>query len=345
MRYLFIFALFSITTGCVSESKEVVPDVSEIEVKYRLARFEQILTNILRSSQKQMGMDMIPQTHEAFYKTYFKSVLPIRGFGTKDFLPNIDSLWHDQENIKLYNRVTNMYGDFKSEKAEIDQAYKYMSHYFPQFVPPNVYTFISDFGNQVFLYEDQGRDGVGIGLDMFLGEEFPYTQFSKENPAFSAYLSRTFNRDHITRKVMYMIIDDMIGPPAGDRLLDHMIHNGKKLYILDKVIPMAHDSIVMEYSREEIHWVEESELSMWAFFFDQDLFYETNSMKINKYISASPNSPGMPADAPGRTANYMGWQIVKAYMNKHQGTSLDQLIELQDAQLIMDKSRYKPRRK
>jgi len=220
-----------------------------------------------------------------------------------------------------------------------------MKFYFPDFVPPNVYTFISDLGNQVFLFPDKDKDGVGIGLDMFLGDEFPYVQFSKENPAFSQYLSRTFNSDHIARKVMYLIIDDMVGPPIGDRLLDHMIHNGKKLYILDKVLPMAHDSIVMEYSGEETEWVKNSELSMWAFFFDQDLFYETNSMKINKYVNDSPDSPGMPSEAPGRTANYMGWQIVKAYMNKYKNTSMDQLIQLNDTQFIMDKSRYKPKRR
>jgi len=112
MRYLYIIAVVLCIMGCNSEVKEEVPDVSNIDVKYKTVRFELILTNILKSSEKALGLQMIPQTHGHFYNIYFEKVLPVKGFGSREFVTNLDSLWHDQENIKLYNEVTKMYGDF-----------------------------------------------------------------------------------------------------------------------------------------------------------------------------------------------------------------------------------------
>jgi cytochrome c553 len=68
-------------------------------------------------------------------------------------------------------------------------------------------------------------------------------------------------------------------------------------------------------------------------------------LKINKYINVSPDSPGMPAQAPGRTGNYIGKQIINAYMERHPETTMQDLLRLQDAQKIMDLSRYKPRQR
>lgn len=63
-------------------------------------------------------------------------------------------------------------------------------------------------------------------------------------------------------------------------------------------------------------WVRNNELEIWSFFTEQNLIYETNVNRINKYINPSPDSPGMPADAPGQTANYIGYQMITAYMEK-----------------------------
>ena len=53
----------------------------------------------------------------------------------------------------------------------------------------------------------------------------------------------------------------------------------------------------------------------------------------------------MPDEAPGRTANYIGWQIVRAYMERYPSTTLKNLIDLKDSQMLMEKSKYKPKQK
>ena len=52
----------------------------------------------------------------------------------------------------------------------------------------------------------------------------------------------------------------------------------------------------------------------------------------------------MPTEAPGRTGDYIGWQIIRAYMKRYPETTLSDLIKMNDSQTILEKSKYKPKR-
>ena len=83
---------------------------------------------------------------------------------------------------------------------------------------------------------------------------------------------------------------------------------------------------------------------MWAFFLDEELLYSTRTKDIRKYVEVSPNSPGMPPEAPGNTGTWMGYKIVKAYMDRFPDQSLSDLLLESDAQKLMTASKYKPQR-
>jgi len=123
-----------------------------------------------------------------------------------------------------------------------------------------------------------------------------------------------------------------------------MIHNGKQLYILDQLLPYAPDSIKLEYTPTQIKWIKENEYNIWAYLIEKELLYSTNMREIQKLVNPSPHSPGMPPEAPGRTANWVGWQIVKNYMKRNPTTTLSDLLALEDSQKLLDKAKYKPRR-
>lgn len=347
-RYLWLFVagvtMLSLLSSC-GEEKLYIPDTSHISLENKLVRFEQLMmdldTNNLASEIAQLNTD-----YKEFYSVYFRNVLPFDITTPDGFVDNLKGYLSDKRIRRLQDTTQLVFADFEETiMPQLDQSMKLLKFYVPEYEEPNVYTFISEFTYQQFLFRDRERDGVGIGLDMFLGSDYPYKDLDPNNSAFSNYMTRTYNRDHLVRKVMDIVIDDVMGRPPGSRLIDQMIHNGKRLYLLEKVIPSVADSVLLEYTAAQTAWVKDNEASIWAFLFDENLFYEANTMKINKYINPSPDSPGMPAEAPGRTANYIGWQIVKAYMKKYPDTSLRALIEINDSQSIMDDSRYKPARR
>jgi hypothetical protein len=50
----------------------------------------------------------------------------------------------------------------------------------------------------------------------------------------------------------------------------------------------------------------------------------------------------MPPEAPGRTGNYIGLQIIRQYMERFPNTSLEQLLQLKNAPKILEASKYRP---
>jgi len=125
-----------------------------------------------------------------------------------------------------------------------------------------------------------------------------------------------------------------------------MINNGKRLYVLDKLLPYTPDSIKLAYTQKQVDWCIKNEPDLWAYLLSEDLLYSIKADVWAKLVNPSPTgTPKMPTDSPGRAGNWLGMQIVKAYMQRNSNVSLEQLLANKDAQLILDKSKYKPKRK
>jgi len=319
-----------------------LPNIDKSEVDFKFIEFDNELFE-LDTTILDKELINIKSKYPAFSELFFESILPIKDQNAQMSIDILNNFLGDPSLQSLGDTVSQVI-DKSKLKAQFAEAFKYSKHYIPNLKAPNIYTLISGFAYQRFLFEDEDGDALGVGLDFFLGADYPYKKIDPKNPSFSQYQTRSFNQDHIVKKALETWIEDKIPPPAKNNLVAHMITNGKKLYILDQLLPTVSDTVIMEYTMDQLTWAEENQLQIWSFFFDQDLFYETNLRKLNKYINPSPDSPGMPPEAPGRIANYMGWKIVETYMSKYPDKSLEMLILEGDTQKILDMSKYKPRK-
>ncbi|HMQ60973.1 MAG TPA: hypothetical protein PKE06_09905 [Flavilitoribacter sp.] len=341
----FLFLITAILlSGCTSDlEKKEIPDVSAIDAPLQINRFEQDLFSLDTNNLK-TGLEGLEAEYPEFSEIYFNAVLRSKD---PDYAPEgneayVRTFISDPSVRHLYDTTQVVFGNMDEVKADFVQALKYFRYWFPDVqAPEKLTTFISWFAMGGFIF---GDNELAVGLDLYLGDTYPYWQIDPSNTAFSAYLTRTFNKQHMVVKSFQPLIDDMLGRQQGERLLDFMIHNGKKLYVLDLIAPNTPDSVRLEMTGLQVEWLRNNELEMWSHFLREDLLYSNDLSKIRKLIDYSPNSPGMPPEAPGRTANWVGWQIVKAYMRLHPETTPRELIGLKDAQVILDGSKYKPRR-
>ncbi len=343
---MFLLALLFIS--CKRDESSNIPDVSDIEVDIDLTRFEQEL--LADTTIDAVRLQQLMQEHPAFSAIYFDHVMPkpddIQITGDEEARYRSIITWAKHPRTRwLYDTVQQILPELKEVEEELESAFRYAKYYFPEKATPRIYTTISDFGYFPFIYsEDTLRDGIGISLEMFLGEKFPYLKYTGLNNAFSDYLTRSYNKEHVTRRTLEVWVDDMMGSPSGDRLLDLMIDRGKKLYILESLMPEAHDSVIIDYPLSKLDYVRDHERDIWYHFTTQDMLYETSLNKIQKYIGPSPTSPGMPAEAPGNTGSWLGWQIVRSFMDTHPGKTLKDLLAIKDSQKILDESGYRPPR-
>ncbi|MEO0779839.1 MAG: hypothetical protein AAFW73_14920 [Bacteroidota bacterium] len=318
-------------TACGSDKGKNIPDVSSIELNLNVQRFEKDLF-----ARDTSDLPALMATMDSLYPDFFAPVFlgkilpPLQD-------PQVLDLFVKSEGLRrLSDTCQIVFGDFESYRHELETAFRYYRHYFPERSVPRVITYVSEYTLGNFTLE---ADLLGIGLDFFLGPNYPHYNLT----FFPKYIQRSMTKEHLVSKTMQTVVKNMVGEPEGDRLLDIMINNGKSLYLLDQLLPYTPDSIKLEYSAAQVQWCDENEQQIWAHFLKEELLYATRLRDIRKLVDYSPSSPGMPPEAPGRTANWLGWQIVRSYMDRHPDASLEDLLALDDAQQLLERSKYKPR--
>ncbi|HSG68389.1 MAG TPA: hypothetical protein VK994_06770 [Bacteroidales bacterium] len=222
-------------------------------------------------------------------------------------------------------------------EKQLNNAWRHYRYYFPGSSAPHIYTYVSglDFENPV-----QMQDSIMlIALDMYLGSNFePYGM-----ARIPQYRTRRANREYLVRDVMLEVASNIPVTYREDNiLLDQMIEHGKMLYFLDATIPDVHDTIKIGYTYRQLHWCEANERNLWAFIIENELLFSSDYEKTHKLIIDGPFTSFFPEGSPGRTGWWVGWQIVRSFMEKNPDTSLKQMMEDLTARQVLDNSGYNP---
>lgn len=237
----------------------------------------------------------------------------------------------------LYDTVQQVYGDLKWLEEDLNQMFRYYKHYFPKKPVPQVVTMISEFATDAFT---MGDSLCGIGLDMFLGENFP----GYDHDLFPYFMRRQFQKEYILVRLSKALAQNCTDAAPGQRLIDLMLHNGKQLYISDCLLPDVADSLKMGYTQPQMEGCYANETEVWARLLSEKLLYSTDFDKIRKLVTPSPNAPIVFQEAPGEIGNWVGLQIVRSYMKRYPNTTMDQLLQMTDSQKFMEQAKYKPKR-
>jgi hypothetical protein len=96
------------------------------------------------------------------------------------------------------------------------------------------------------------------------------------------------------------------------------------------------------YSRKEIQGSREFESLIWSRFIEDQVLFSTSHIIKQKYIGERPKTVEVGEQCPGRIGTWVGWQIVKKYMETHPDVTLPQLMDVSDAAKLFKDSGYKP---
>jgi hypothetical protein len=337
MRNLKVFfGLIVILTvvNCKNDSQfDPIPDLKGVPVEPKIKRFDLDMMKV-DTLHLENSVEVLKEDYPDFFPLYFKRIMSPPGDSVaatttiKQFL-TVPIL------ISLRDTVKKVFPKIGGKDWTLSTTL--YAHYFPKRKAPTFVTFISEFGIQNFTFNDTL---VGIGLDYFLGEG--YSQYKGD--MFPEYLKKTFNPNYVLPKAWEAFITNSVVPSnTSGKLLDVMITNGKIAYILEKLIPREPKERLFGYSSDQFNWCEKNEREMWSFFLTEKMLYSTDVRKYRKFVDQGPSSsPEMPQESPGKTGNYIGWKIVRAYMKKFPTTSLEELVNLTDGQEMLEKAKYKP---
>lgn len=319
-RSFFIISLvLSVIYSC-NENHEIEEEISKINVDFKVSRFD------LQFAEAKPG-DLAELKRR--YPYLFPQQYP-------------DSIWvaklNDTIQKELSDEVLKSFPDFSEQEAGLITLFQHIKYYFPQVPVPNVVTLTSDvqYDTRVVLTDTL----LLLGLDNYLGAQHHfYEQIPK-------YVAADLDKKYLVSDVASAFTNKVV-PRSKDRsFLGQMIYYGKQLYLKDKLMPSAPDAVIIGYSQDEFDWAIANEEPMWRNFIEQEHLYSTDRELAARFLDPAPFSKfGLELidnESPGRVGRYIGWQIVRAFMDRNQVT-VQELLGI-PAEEIFKKSNFKPQK-
>jgi gliding motility-associated lipoprotein GldB len=333
-----IFFIAAILTACKSNNSQV--DVSNIKLEVHIERFDRDFHQLSRSPMPKQAL-LLQNKYGLFYTDFVERILQAGSVHDTTYYNSLRQVFAGKPYQDLKHEVDSVYPNLDKQEEQLTDAFKRIKYYFPKKQLPKVYAYFSGFQAQTTL----GNGYIGVGLDMFLGSK------SKFYPAlintFPHYVSRRFTPDNMVPRVVEGIIhEDMFPESTKDRsLLDKMVYEGKMMYLMDQILPDVADSVKIGYTTRQMEWCQAFEANIWGYFLEENLLYETDYIKLQKYLNEAPFTPGLGEknESAPKLGIWTGWQIVRRYMVKHPDITVQQLLAKQDAQQILNEAAYHPK--
>lgn len=315
-KKLFVFSILWLLLACKEESK-IDKEVAVIPVEFNIERFDQVFYESKPGDLKKI-------------KTKYPFFFPPG---------NADSVWleklKDPLLRELYSEVQKKYGNLDQLHTELEDFFARVQYYFPKYKTPRVITLINEVDTEAkAIYVDSL---ALISLDCYLGEKHRfYTDFPE-------YQRIRFNSNEMLPDLAASFAQQKVPAPFDRTLLSGMIYYGKILYMEDVLLPEFSDASKIGYSENQVAWCKENESQMWSYFIENNLLFDTNQKNEFRFIAEAPFSKfylDIDNESPGRVGQWIGWQIVKSYMENN-NVSLHDMLAM-DAKTIFERSKYKP---
>jgi gliding motility-associated lipoprotein GldB len=316
-KFFSLLTIFVVLSSCDKKNK-IEKEIDAIPVTLKVERFDKIF---YESPVENL------QNVKNRYPYFFPAQTP-------------DSVWVNK--IKnplyreLYSEVQKKYNNFEKVNSDLESLFKHIKYYFPNTKTPKVITLISemDYQNKA-IYTDSL---VLISLDLYLGKNHKFYEFPE-------YLKQNFEQNQIMPDIVTSFSVTKI--PFGNtrNLLSQMVYAGKQLYLKDVLLPQISDAEKIGYSTEQLTWCQENESYMWRYFMQEQLLYSTDSKLATRFINTAPFSKfylEIDNESPGRVGTWIGWQIVRSFMNNND-VNLQQLLQMDPIEIFQN-SKYKPKK-
>lgn len=243
-------------------------------------------------------------------------------------------------NIDFNKAVQEKFQDLIPIEKDLTDGFRHIKYYFPEMDIPRVYSYISggDYENPVQLADSV----LIIALDTYLGSDFkPYL-----SDGISLYKTQRMTADHIVPDCMRSFVNRLTpSNMSANTFLDQIIDAGKRLYFLDAFIPGIAGNLKMNYTMEQYTWISKNESHVWSAIIENRMLYSSDGQTLRVFLADGPFTPAFGKESPPRLGEWIGWQIVKSYMNNHPDITLQQLLQKIESQEILTQSGYKPEKK
>ena len=302
----------------------------------RIDRFDRDLFSINPYSP-QDTIAWLEKKYPSFFPIFTYKVINIGGTHNPDFSNRLLSFVTDFTMYRLHKHIEKLFPDLNKTESELSLAFGRFATVFPDQPVPHVISCISGF-NQSIITSDSL---LAFSLDKYMGSEdefyklvYPPIPLYERKKMYPAKIPPDVLLSWLTTEFPY---DD-----KKDNLMGQMVYNGQLIYMVQQLMPGINDTVLWGYSPKELAFCRNNEKMMWAFLVEHKLLFNNDKFTIDQFIQDGPFTKDFSQDSPGRAAVWLGYRVVRSYMDNNRDVSLGDLMKETDYLKILNLSNYNP---
>lgn len=203
-------------------------------------------------------------------------------------------------------------------EARLGEALPRLQSALPKTKVSHIYGIVSPYRQSVVTADSI----VLISLNLYLGSDYP------GYAGFEDYFKKTREASRIPYDVVEAIVASRypLDSSKSKTILSKMLYQGVLVHAIMSTIPDAELPMAIGVSDKELEWLKANESAIWDKMIQNELIYSGSEIDAAKLIMPSPSTSIIHYDAPGRVGRYIGYAIVKSYVDKHNDVTLESLI-------------------
>jgi hypothetical protein len=158
---------------------------------------------------------------------------------------------------------------------------------------------------------------IVIGQERYLGPNHPIiTQLPPQQ--FYSWIKEGMQANYASSDALLSWLSTNVLKPTDENLASEMIRWGKLLAILEIISPELELNNQLRYSKADLDWALNAERGFWEYLVDQQFLFKTDQELIMNFLNEGPYTIGLPQESPDRMGRFLGYRMVKQYIDANE---------------------------
>jgi hypothetical protein len=322
-----------VLTGCKHHGRFDV-DVDKISLNVPIHRFDKDLYAQDTAHVKEAIESLKQKYGSAYVDLYFSKIMQLNKGDNDQMLALTKMFLKDTVVRGVFRESLRQYADISDIQTKVTDAFKRIHYFFPEKKIPQLYLHVSMFNQSLVVDENI----ISLSVDNYLGEKY----YGYQKAGVYDYLRYNMRREKVAPDFVTAFLMTEFQQPYTDKFLDNMLSRGKIMFVLSVLMPNEQPDVLMGYTKTQMQWCKDNEKSMWLNIMDNRQLFSSDPMLSTSYLNDAPFTSTVSQESPGRVGIWIGWQIIKQYMDRHTKVTLPELMANNNYQEILEQSGYKP---
>ena len=176
------------------------------------------------------------------------------------------------------------------------------------------------------------KKGIVLGQERYLGATHPVIS-ALPPQQFYEWIKEGMAPEYATSDALLSWLSTNMLKTTDENLASEMIRWGKLLALLEIICPEVDMHRHLRYSEQDFQWALKAERGFWEYLVDQQFLFKTDQELNMNLLNEGPYTIGLPQESPDRMGRFLGYRIVKQYIEANE-PSIPALLQLPYHQIL-----------